>query len=496
MLDAISLYKFASRYGVGKSTVASDLTSYETYLGECRRAITDRTPSEYYAWDEKKQLDFTEKLIIDFANNNSKPVEGFIEDGVIKVAELINTLKKNIMDFGILEDALADEDVQEIQINDKNTIWVVRNGKNELYRDKRGNPYQFVSNEELKATIQRMCYNPNGDTKRMTRVDPLLNARASRSGYRISAVNDSAITPDVAPFDFPVTSVTIRKFSTKRLTYDNLVAFGSLTPRMAKLMKCCSMADTRMFFVGPVSSGKTTLLGCALWDIPSSDRVILIQNPTEIVMYNRDVNGTNTKNVLHWEAESIPDNEVTESKPTMSNLISHALRNSGDVIVPGESRIPQEFYELYRAILTGHRALGTFHSDDGLGALERMANEVATAAGGNKNDYIGSLASFIDIIVSQYKLVDGSRKVMEISEPTGKLDEAGRPVINKIFEFKLSKRSDKDADGNIKKVHGQFIQVGVIDKDGELAKKLYKAGFDEEELSEFFDKSNIGKEIT
>lgn len=493
MLSPDSLYKYIAKYGMGKSTSAGDEIAFESYLGECRRALNDRTPKEYYQWEDIKQINFTENQIIQFVNTNPKPVEGYVSDGIVDVVRLIDELKKIIMDYGILEDALNDEDIQEIQINDAKSIWIVRKGRNELYVDKKGNPYQFLSDSELQATIYRMCYNPNGTSKRMTSEDPLMNTRAARSGFRISGVNNTAITPDKSPYDFPVTSITIRKYSSNRFVFDDYVRFNSLRPRMAKFLKCTAVSDTRMFFIGPTSSGKTTLLWTNLYEVPEETRTILIQNPTEILLYDRDINGTNRRNVLHWEADSIPESKNTETKPTMSNFTAHALRNTPDIIVPGEARLPNEFYEIYRAILTGHRVLGTFHSDTGRGALERFASEVAQATGGNKTEYLRSLCGFIDLIVSQYKLVDGTRKVMEISVPTGKVLSDGSPEIVKMFEFTLSRKNKKDEKtGKIIEVCGEFRQVGVLDVNGELAQKLFKAGYDYEELIEFFDEKYIG----
>lgn len=491
MLSAKNLFDYQSKFGVGEHIISTEVITYDMYLSNCRRYINDNTPREYHSWDSARKVAFTENTIVQFVNKNKKVVEGYMsEDSILDIVKLIDDIKISILDFGILRQALDDDEVQEIQINDFKSIWVVKGGKTELYRDAKGNPVQFSSNDEAVALIERMTTNPNGTTKRMTEADPLFNARAARSGYRVSGVNNTVITPDAPPYDFPVTSYTIRKYSSKRLEFDDFVEFRTLTPEMAKLLRLFGYADTRLFCIGPTSSGKTTLLNSILWEAPQDLRIILIQNPTEMMIYDRDFNGVNQRNVLHWEAES--GNETDDpTKPTVSNFISHSLRNTPDILVPGEARTPKEFAEIYRALLTGHRVLGTFHSDDGAGAMERMANEIASANGGSRSDYIQSVCNFVDVIVSQYKLNDGSRKVMEISEVTGGLDKTGRASVNKLFEFQVSGENIRDEEGNLKTVCGKFVQVGVLSE--RLKNKLFKAGIDRDEIKEYLDEQNIGR---
>ena len=78
--------------------------------------------------------------------------------------------------------------------------------------------------------------------------------------------------------------------------------------------------------------------------------------------------------------------------PSMANLIAHTLRNTPDVIIPGEVRTPAEFFQVNRALKTGHRVLSTLHAYDGSDAVSRIATELATL-GGNVNDYALSIAS-------------------------------------------------------------------------------------------------------
>lgn len=486
MLGLTDVFRAQSKFGISSSVSNNEKVTYAVYLSGCRRMLTDKTPKDWYSWDRRRQNDYTDNLIISYVRSNIKDVEGFLDDnGDIKSDDLIDRLRTDIIDFGILRNALEDDDVQEIQINDYKTIWVVKGGKSELYVDSTGKPYQFISDDELHSTIDRMIYNPNGNIPRMTYTAPLLNTRTAQKGYRLSAVNSSAITRDSkVGFDFPVTSVTIRKYAPSRLTFSDFENFNSIAPEMSVFLKLCGRADIKLICIGPTSSGKTTLLNAIVWEIPRDDRIILIQNPTEIMLYERsEETGANMRNALHWEAVDVDTKLVDDpSSPTMSNMIAHALRNTPDIIIPGEVRSAPEFLQVNRCLKTGHRVLSTLHAYDGGDAISRMSTELATL-GGNAKDYASSIASSLDIAVTQRKLADGSRKVMSIEEYTGKVLEDGSGETRVLFRYKLTGEVDKDENGRVKKIHGYFEQVNPISE--ELVQKFFTAGISRDELKNF-----------
>lgn len=487
MLTLSSIFKAQTKYGVSsKITGGSDVVSYEVYLIGCRRMLTDKTPIEYYNWDIRRQNDFTDNLIVSYVRNNTMLVDGFLdENGDLIQEDLITRLRIDIVDYGILREALEDDTIQEIQINDAKTIWVVRGGKSELFVDRTGKPYQFVSDGELHATIDRLIYNPNGDTPRMTKSNPLLNTRTAGKGYRLSAVDGTAITPDSkVGYDFPCTSITIRKYAPSMLTFEDFEKFGSLPHEVSEFLRYCGRANIRLACVGPTSSGKTTLLNAICWEVDPELRLILIQNPTEIMIYNRsDETMANGRNALHWEAQDLPPESAKDpTTPTMANMIAHTLRNTPDVIIPGEVRTPDEFYQMNRALKTGHRVLTTWHALDGPDAIDRASTELSTI-GGNPQDHARSLANSFDIVVSQQKIGDGSRKVMKVEEMTGRLIEGVAESIT-LFEYVLTGDSEKDpVTGRVKKIYGYFQQANPISE--KLIQYFYSVGVTKEEIEPF-----------
>lgn len=487
MITASKIYADQTKYGVNASLSDTEKVDYDQYLAQCRKTFSDMTPREYYDWDKKKQTDFSDQLIVNFVKGNLKNVEGYIDkNGDLKQAELIERLRIDITGAGVLGIALADDTVQEIQINDFKTIYVVRGGRSELYVDENGRPYQFVSDEELHSVIDRLIYSPSNTAPRMTKVNPLMNTRTAGKGYRVSTVNSSAITPDnKVGNDFPVTTCTIRKYAPSMLTFDDFERFGTMTAEMSDFLRLVGRADTRVVVVGPTSSGKTTLLNAVAWEVDPELRIILIQNPTEIMLYDRSgETGANMRNVLHWEAQDLgTDSADDPTTPTMANMIAHVLRNTPDVVIPGEVRTAAEFAQVDRVLKTGHRVLTTLHAYDGADAIARMSTELATK-GGSIVDFASSLANSIDLVVSCRKLGDGSRHVMAIEELTGELDDKGMAVTRVIFRFRMTGKVDKDPDtGKLLKIHGYYEQVNPISD--ALVEKFFSAGISSDMIDNY-----------
>lgn len=494
MLSLEQVFRAQAKYGVGAQAKGVETVPYSTYLGGLRRYLTDSTPKDYYGWEVKKQDDFTEKCITEFVRRHNQLVEGFLDDqNELKMDSLIDKLREDIIDSGVLKNALNDPDIQEIQINDCKTIFIVKGGLAEPYCDENGKPLQFENDEELHSTIDRLIYNPNGNTPRMTTTNPILNTRTQKKGYRLSALDSSSVTPDIKPgFDFPATGVTLRKYSDSRFVFDDFVKFGSMTPKMAKLLKLCAIADLKIFFVGKTSSGKTTLATALLdyfldytYKQGVRKRVICIQNPTEAMFYKRSPETlANQYNVMHWEAQDVDIKLADDpTTPTMEHLLALSLRHSPDIIFPGELRLATEFAQVYKALKFDQRVMSTFHASDANDGLNRWASELASL-GGNMMDYLLSLAGSVDIVVSQNRLDDKKRRVTGIEEVTGRILEGGIVETNKLAGFRFTGEVKRDpVTGKLQEICGNYFDDGKISD--KLLQKFYAAGISKEELKDF-----------
>lgn len=483
MIDLKGIYKLQSDYGVADDSFKDSEISFEDYLAQCRVFISKNLPDAYNKgnWDTEKKLNTLINLTSLFVDKHKVNVKGYISsEGILDTQLLLDDLCDSVTGEAIVKEALADPEIDEVQINDKNTIFVVRNGIPEYYLDSKGRVMQFSNNDEIHTLLNKLIDDGTGNLPQFTDGVPLLNAKTSKHQYRINAVHHVANTMDKPPYNDPITTVVIRKFKESNLVIEDLVRGGTCTEQMGRLLMLLGRAELKLFCVGPTGSGKTTLLRIIASTVPKSKRMILIQNPTEISFFEKDAYGRNIRNVLHWEVVQTADSDVNTSA-SMSNLISNALRATPEVILIGEAREPEEFQQIQRAMRTGHKTLGTYHAEDTRDALGRFASEISTGSGSNYFESLRMVSDSIDIIISQFKFENGERKIMEISEVLG-TDANGEPNIRTLFKYNFTGKMAKDANGRIK-VLGEFRRENEMSE--KLKNSLYKVGIPYEEIAEF-----------
>jgi pilus assembly protein CpaF len=457
-------------------------TTKEKYFSNCRQYMANNLPPEYTngAWDNERKANELDKIITDYVERHNVPVEGFVDaDGNIDSAALLDATLANMRGEGILKHALEDPEIDEIQVNDKDTIFVIRKGVPEPYKVN-GVTQKFTNDAEITILLNKLCDDGTGSLPQFSPGAPLLNAKTAKKQYRVNAVHSSANARGLPPYDGPVTTIVIRKFKETKLTFDDMVRGGSITPKMARLLSLIGRINMNTFFIGPTASGKTTLLTAVAQNIPVEKRLCLVQNPTEITFFDRDAEGVNKRNVLHWEANDAGD-ATKKNTATMGNLISNALRVTPEVLILGEARAPDEFTQLQRAMQTGHRVIGTYHAEDAGDAIERGASELSSGLGCSLQEAKRQWARSVDIIITQFKFKDGSRKVMEITEIEG-CDDKGEVILKPIIRYQLI-RSYIDPVTGKEKTEGKFVMENPISEKFRIA--LIKDGVPEERFREF-----------
>ncbi len=488
MLALRDLYKLQADYNVSYNTSNNaNAVSYAMYLGECRNFVTKNLPPKYADMDANTKHSVMINSIALFIDNHPRLVEGYISDTGPLNELLLEDLYNEISGEGIIKDALDDGDIDEIQINNDNTIYVIKGGRAEYYTDKSGRIRQFAEDKEITTLISKLIDDGTGTTPQFTEGNPLLNAKTAKKQYRVNAVHNSLNARMPAPFNTPVTSVVIRKFKETHLTIQDLINGGTITEEMGRFLLLLGRASVNLFCVGATGSGKTTLLRIIASTIPYSKRMVLIQNPTEISFFETDEQGRMLRNCVHWEVNQSADPNDSRSG-TMSNLISNALRVTPDVLIVGESRESSEFAQLQRAMMTGHTTLGTFHADDAESALYRFGDEIKGS--GSVDEAVNSVARVVNIIIAQRRFDDGSRKITGITEVNG-TDENGKPILNPLFVYETNGETTTDENG-IVHVVGKFKRVGVLSD--KLVQKFYYGSISKEELREFVEPVVAGRE--
>lgn len=194
----------------------------------------------------------------------------------------------------------------------------------------------------------------------------------------------------------------------------------------------------------------------------------------KIFFYERDNAGNVVNNVVHWEARVVDTTAGDVATPTISNLISHSLRNTPDIIFIGEMRNGIEFLESIKAVKSGHILYSSLHASNAHEVIDRMAEEIVGIRPGSDLEHQKlSIASSIDFIIMQRQIEDGSRKILTIDE----VCVDGKDWrLNTIFKFVPNGYVEKDeVTGKILKIGGEFKQTGKL-SENIIEKILFRWG--------------------
>ena len=342
---------------------------------------------------------------VQFLDETLHELEYMIPEGV-ETAAVRQQLVDDLIGFGPISPLIRDHRISEIMINGPENVFVEHKGK--LKRT----PIRFADEEHLQLIIQRIV-EPLG--RHVDTASPMVDARLP-DGSRVNAV--------IPPLALDGSLVTIRKFSDKKLTDDDLVKFGSLTRPMALFLREAVRARQNIIVSGGTGSGKTTLLNILSQFIPADERVVTVEDSAELKLDHENL----------CRLESRPANVEGTGRITIRDLVINTLRMRPDRIVVGECR-GAEALDMLQAMNTGHDgSLTTLHANSPRDALGRLENMVMMAGFDLPSSAIREqVASAVDLIVQQTRLPDGSRKIVRISEITGR--EGDVIQMQDIFTF-------------------------------------------------------------
>jgi pilus assembly protein CpaF len=367
-------------------------------------------------------------------------LEGFLEEVITKyrhkIPEYLPTevfmkaLRNEIIGHGPITELLENEKITEIMVNGPDKIFIEIGGAMYI------TPYKFFSEERLIAMI-RGIVEPLG--RRVDASSPMVDARLE-DGSRVNAI--------IPPLALDGASVTIRKFSKKKLTVDDLIDFGSMDKKMAAFLKLAVEKRQNIVVSGGTGSGKTTLLNVLSDFIPGDQRVVTIEDSAELKL--------NADNIVRLEAR--PANVEGIGRVSIRDLVINALRMRPDRIVVGECR-GAEALDMLQAMNTGHDgSLTTLHANNPRDALARLENMVMMAGFELPVKAIREqIASAVNLIVHQSRMPGHSRKIVAITEVTRM--EEDKILMQDIFTFEQTKLST---------VNGKTILEGYYKPTGNI----------------------------
>ncbi|HEX3675329.1 MAG TPA: CpaF family protein [Rhizomicrobium sp.] len=349
---------------------------------------------------------------------------------VMSIAEqehLLQDICNDVLGYGPLEPLLARDDIADIMVNGANRVFIEVGGKLQL------TPIRFRDNAQLMNICQRIVSQVG---RRVDESSPICDARLL-DGSRVNV-----IAPPLA-LDGP--TLTIRKFRKDKLTLEDLVRFGSISPAGARVLGVIGRCRCNILISGGTGSGKTTLLNCMTAYIDTDERVITCEDAAELQLQQPHV----------VRLETRPPNLEGSGQITMRDLVRNCLRMRPERIIVGEVRGPEAF-DLLQAMNTGHDgSMGTLHANSPREAMSRLESMITMGGFALPMKTIREMiVASIDIIIQAERIRDGSRRITRITEVVG--SEGDVVITQDLMTYEME---GEDEAGRIK---GKHLGTGIV----------------------------------
>ena len=396
-------------------------TEYQQVKADLHRKILDRLDLEKLGRTPSDAArDEVLLLIRNTVNSEAVPLS-FAER-----ERLAREILDEIFGLGPLEPLLKDPTISDILVNRYNKVYVERAGKLEP------TGLSFKDDQHLMQIIDRIVSRVG---RRVDESSPMVDARLA-DGSRVNAI--------IPPLAIDGPCLSIRRFGREPVTARNMLENKTLTEPMLELLSAMVKGRLNILISGGTGAGKTTLLNVLSGFIPNSERIVTIEDAAELLLKQEHVVRLETR------APNIEGKGAVRQR----QLVINSLRMRPDRIVLGEVR-GEETFDMLQAMNTGHEgSLTTVHANSQRDALARLESMFSMA---NLNiperAMRQQIASGIHAVVQIARMVDGTRKVITISEVMGM--EGDLIAMQDIFVFE---RRGIDENG---KVRGTFRSTGL-----------------------------------
>jgi pilus assembly protein CpaF len=354
--------------------------------------------------------------------------------------QMVKEILDEIYGFGPLEPLMNDPDVSDVLVNGPDRVFIERNGLLQPTN------IRFADDAHLLRLIHRLVGRAG---RRIDEVSPMVDAKLP-DGSRLNAV--------IPPIALKGPTVSIRRFKSRALLFEDMVASNTLAPEMADFLVMAVRGRLNMIISGGTGSGKTTMLNNLSRFIPVTERVITIEQTAELQLQQPDV----------VSMEMRPSNIEGTGEISQRDLLKNSLRMRPDRIIVGECR-GGEVLEMLQAMNTGHDgSMSTLHSNDTRDALDRLEMMIALSGVELPTQVARQyISTAVQLMVHLTRLSTGERKVTRVSELCGVRN--GVYITEDVFVYRMQ------GIGQDGRAIGSFFATG---HEPAVLKRLAAAGFE------------------
>ncbi len=339
---------------------------------------------------------------------------------------LAEELTDETIGMGPLAPLLADPAVSDILVNGPDQVFVERFGRLER------TDIRFRDADHIVRVIERIAARVG---RRIDTGSPMADLRLP-DGSRVNAT--------LPPVTIDGPTISIRRFGRQRLRRADILAIGTLSPEILDFLAIAVRARRNILISGGTGAGKSTLLGALAEVIPDSERIVVIEDTSELKL--------DQEHVVRMETR--PANIEGRGLITARDLVINSLRMRPDRIIVGEVR-GGEALDMLQALNTGHDGgMSTIHANSPRDALARLETMVLMAGIDLPSRAVREqIVSAIHLLVHVRRYDDGVRRVESIAEITGL--EGTTPLMQELFAFRRRGRQGR-------RIVGYFTATGVV----------------------------------
>ena len=336
--------------------------------------------------------------------------EALVDDEAACVREVLASLSG----FGALQPLLDDPQIEEIWLNGTGHVHVASAGTAERTALR-------LDEGTVRDLVERMLQSTG---RRVDISQPFVDASLP-DGSRLHVAIADVVRGSWA--------VNIRKFLPQYRSLDALTAQGMMPPTVAELLRTAMNEGRSVIVSGATHAGKTTMLGALLHSCAESQRIVTVEETFELAVVGPDLVALQGR-----QASLEGTGEIT-----LRRLVKEALRMRPDRLVVGEVR-DAEALDLVLALNTGVPGACTVHANSAVEAVEKLSILPLLAGRNIDRSFIApALAASIDLVVHCVRDAAGQRRVQEIIEPTGDVDD-GRVRTRSVYRSRTDAMPDTD----------------------------------------------------
>ncbi|MCK9922183.1 Flp pilus assembly complex ATPase component TadA [Frankia sp. AgPm24] len=349
-------------------------------------------------WGVADQRAFAAGLVADMLRRHAEQTLGAGQRMLTAVEEeqVTRAVLDGLYGLGGLQPLLDDPRIENINCNGADVVWV-------RYFDgqRMRMPPVAASDEELIELVRTVAARSGLEERRFDRASPGLSMQLP-DGSRLFAAMAVTARPVIA----------IRRHRYPRVSLDQLVELGTISPELRTFLRGLVLARRNILVAGETGIGKTTLIRALAADVPTSERIITIEDALELGL---DRDGLHDDVVAMQAREA---NVEGEGAIGLAELVRWALRMSPDRVIVGEVR-GGEVVPMLMAMSQGtDGSLATIHASSSGGVFTKIA-AYAAQADGLAMEATNLLTAAAVHIVVHMSVAQGRRVISSVREVTG-----------------------------------------------------------------------------